>query len=153
MQEYDPNNIWQQFLFVGGKLKSFRDNGGYKFFVPHPDDARDTSKCESGTRLVVRHSGVNWLPRVDGAIAMDIDCTVYQRPELVITSIEDGNIDHYESVKFAFVNPQSGMAFTMPHNCPQGATVAIAKYDPTSTWFKFKLEKHGDDRYRIETAW
>ena len=45
MQEYDPNNIWQQFRFVGGKLRTVQNNGGYNFFKPHPDDARDTSKC------------------------------------------------------------------------------------------------------------
>ena len=151
MQEYDPNNIRQQFCFVGGKLRSVANNN--LFVNPDPDNYKDISKCESGTSLMFRNNGSNWLPRVDGAIAHDIDCTVYQRPELVITSIEDGNIDHYESVKFAFVNPQSGMAFTMPNGCQQGATVAIAEYNPTSINFKFKLEKHGDDRYRIETAW
>jgi hypothetical protein len=94
-----------------------------------------------------------WKIGLDGRIALDVDCSPYQRNDLVITAIEDGNIENWDTVWFSFVNPASNMAMTIhATGCSYGQALFLAKYDVNEISQKFKLSRV-EDKYRIETSW
>ena len=42
-----------------------------------------------------------------------MNCSQYHTNSLVISAIEDGNIDNYKSVYYSFVNPATGLALSV----------------------------------------
>lgn len=152
IQDYDPINTRQRFtLHSTGRFQS----------VGCPErcitSTTSPNQCDGGSSLQIWYMGVKnyqqWKIGVDGRIALDIDCSPYQRNDLVITSIEDGNIENWETVSFSFVNPASNMAMTVGMTgCGYGQALFLAKYDVNDPYQKFKLSRVGD-KYRIETSW
>jgi hypothetical protein len=153
VQEHDPNNTRQRFkLDDYGRFESVACQGRWITPSTHP------YQCNGGSSL--RVWGTNdvlwnqkWKMGVDGRIALDIDCSPYQRNDLVITAIEDGNIENWETVFFSFVNPASNMAMTVGMTgCGYGQALFLTQYNVNDPYQKFKLSKV-DDKYRIETSW
>jgi hypothetical protein len=152
VQEHDPNNTRQRFtLHSTGRFQSVGCPG--RCIIPKTSP----NQCDGGSSLRIWGMGVGnnqqWKIGVDGRIALDVDCSPYQRNNLVITAIEDGNIENWETVWFSFVNPASNMAMTIhATGCSYGQALFLAKYDVNEISQKFKLSRV-DDKYRIETSW
>jgi hypothetical protein len=152
VQEHDPNNTRQRFtLHSTGRFQSV--GCVQRCITPKTSP----NQCDGGSPLRIWYMGVannqQWKIGVDGRIALDVDCSPYQRNDLVITAIEDGNIENWETVFFSFVNPASNMAMTVDvAGCGYSSNIYVRKYDVNSPYQKFKLSKV-DDKYRIETSW
>ena len=153
VQEHDPNNTRQRFtLHSTGRFQSVGCPGRCITSSTYP------WQCNGGSSL--RIWGTNdvlwnqkWKIGLDGRIALDIDCSPYQRNDLVITAIEDGNIENWDTVFFSFVNPASNMAMTVGMTgCGYGQALFLTQYNVNDPYQKFKLSKV-DDKYRIETSW
>jgi hypothetical protein len=152
VQEYNQNDVRQRFtLHSTGRLQSVGCPGNCIIPKTSPN------QCDGGSSLRIWGMGVGnnqeWKIGVDGRIALDVDCSPYQRNDLVITAIEDGNIENWETVFFSFVNPASNMAMTVDvAGCGYGSNLYVTKYNGNNPYQKFKLSKV-DDKYRIETSW
>jgi hypothetical protein len=152
VQEHDPNSTRQRFkLDSTGRFYSVGCQGWCITPKTSPH------QCDGGSSLRIWGAGVSkneqWKIGVDGRIALDIDCSPYQRSDLVITSIKDGNIENWETVSFSFLNPASNMAMTVDvAGCGYGSNLYVTKYNVNNPYQKFKLSKV-DDKYRIETSW
>ena len=116
----DPYNSRQHFVLQGnGKIRSEGcrwSDGGFLFLTPEDVTSAglgDTNQCTGGSTLILRRGDntftQTWKIGVDATIAIDLDCTVYQTGNLVISAIDDDDIDHYENSYFSFVNPASGL--------------------------------------------
>ena len=155
VQEHDPNNTRQRFkLDSTGRFQSVGCPG--RCITPNTSP----NQCDGGSSLRIWHVGnfgvgsnQQWKIGVDGRIALDVDCSPYQRNDLVITAIEDGDIENWETVFFSFVNPASNMAMTVGMTgCGYGQALFLTQYNVKDPYQKFKLSKV-DDKYRIETSW
>jgi hypothetical protein len=151
VQEHDPNDTRQRFkLDDYGRFESVACQG--RCITPKTSP----NQCDGGSSLRIYGMGAidqEWKIGVDGRIALDVDCSPYQRNDLVITAIEDGNIENWETVFFSFVNPASNMAMTVGMTgCGYGQALFLTQYNVNDPYQKFKLSKL-DDKYRIETSW
>jgi hypothetical protein len=150
VQEHDPNNTRQRFkLDSNGRFESVACQG--RVITP----TTSPNQCDGGSSLRIYGMGVinqQWKIGVDGRIALDIDCSPYQRNDLVMTAIEDGDIENWDTVWFSFVNPTSNMAMTVQYTgCSYGQALYVREYDHDISSI-FKLSRV-DDKYRIETSW
>jgi hypothetical protein len=153
LRDYDPMNTGQRFkLDSDGRFESVACQG--RFITPNTSP----NQCNGGSSLRVWGASAGswnqkWKIGLDGRIALDIDCSPYQRKDLVMTAIEDGDIENWDTVWFSFVNPASNMAMTVSLTyCSYGQALFLAKYDVNDISQKFKLSRV-DDKYRIETSW
>jgi hypothetical protein len=151
VQEHDPNNTRQRFkLDSNGRFESVACQGRWITPSTYP------WQCNGGSPLRIWGDwwwNQKWKIGLNGRIAHEIDCSPYQRNDLVITAIKDGDIENWDTVWFSFVNPASNMAMSVAMTyCSYGQALFLAKYDVNEISQKFKLSRV-DDKYRIETSW
>lgn len=171
IEDYDDENKntrqhWT--LTSAGKIRSVACDG--LFIATEETNGVNSDQCSPGSRLVLHSSQVlnpsTWKIGADGTIALDVDCEPYQVPNLVISEIEDDDIDNYENVYFSFINSVSevqgnGMALSVegtgcvmnsrsldlsqfPPVYSATKVTTLQDYNPEDDRQKFKLLKSGN---------
>lgn len=124
IQDYDSSNDRQLWTLTdGGEFESVACSG--KLLTREDDDAEE---CTAGSRLILRTSDgsvtQSWKIGADQAIAMDVDCEQYYLPSLVISEIEDDDIDtmHENRAYVSIINEASEMALSVASVCDTTST-------------------------------
>ena len=87
-----------------------------------------------------------WKIGTERSIAVNVNCSQYHTSSLVISAVEDGNIDHYQTMYYSFVNPATGLALSVEGTeCISGQVIKMQHFKSDDEDQKFKLLKIGNN--------
>ena len=83
-----------------------------------------------------------WKIGTERSIAVNVNCSQYHTSSLVISAVEDGNIDHYQTMYYSFVNPATGLALSVEGTeCISGQVIKMQHFKSDAEDQKVKLIK------------